>query len=50
MLHLLCFICITVALLVFAGCSGTAESKHPGVYRGGQDYDTAVHAQDVGSR
>jgi hypothetical protein len=43
-------LCGLAGLVFFAGCSGPAESGRPGVYRGGQSYENAVHAGDLKER
>ncbi len=39
----LCALLAGTALV--ASCSGPAEPKRPHIYRGGQDYDHAAHAE-----
>jgi hypothetical protein len=36
---------LLAGLVLVASCSGPAEPKRPHIYRGGQDYEHAVHAQ-----
>jgi hypothetical protein len=45
--HLPGILALVAAALVLNGCAGPRESRRPEIYRGGQDYETAVHADDL---
>lgn len=36
--------CLIACIALIAGCSTAARNGRPHVYRGGQDYEGAVHA------
>jgi uncharacterized lipoprotein len=42
--------CVLAGVGMLAGCSWPGESRQPMVYRGGQDYENAIHAEDVKGR
>jgi hypothetical protein len=44
------FFCVLAGVVMLAGCSGPGESQRPMVYRGGQDYENAIHPEDVKGR
>ena len=44
------FFSMLACIVLLAGCSGARESAAPSVYRGGQYYGDAVHAQDLKQR
>jgi hypothetical protein len=41
---------LAVAVLIFDGCATPREANQPRIYRGGQYYEDAVHAEDLKSR
>src|SRR5258708_33781153 len=41
------FLCLPLALAIYTGCAAQPHVKRPYVYRGGQYYGDALHAEDL---